>query len=91
VSITVRLPGQLREYADHQSTVEVDATDAPTVGRLLAALERRHPLLGRRITDEQGAIRRHVHVYLGEERTADLDAPIEDGTEVSIVPAVSGG
>jgi sulfur-carrier protein len=94
-TVHVRLPAQLREYADGQAALDVDLdlddADDATVGALLRAIERRHPLLGRRITDEQGAIRRHVHVYLGDERTRDLTQPIADGVEVSILPAVSGG
>ena len=94
--IHVRLPAQLREYADGHAAIDVDLDeddddDVATVGALLRAIERRHPLLGRRITDEQGSIRRHVHVYLGDERTRDLAQPLDDGVEVSILPAVSGG
>jgi molybdopterin converting factor small subunit len=86
---TVRLPAQLREYAGGLATIDVDG--ATTVGALLDDVEARYPLVGRRIRDEQGAIRRHVHVYVGEDRARSLTDAIVDGVDVTILPAVSGG
>ena len=43
---------------------------------------------------EQGEVRQHVNVFVGVESirfTGGLDTPLEDGCELSIVPAVSGG
>jgi molybdopterin synthase sulfur carrier subunit len=87
--ITVRLPAALRPYAGGQAKVEVDRAPCP-VAELLATLERIHPGVGRRITDEQGRVRTHVHIYIGEER-ASLDDTVADGAEVSILAAASGG
>ncbi|MGQ0743960.1 MAG: MoaD/ThiS family protein [Acidimicrobiales bacterium] len=85
---TVRLPTALRQYAGGAATVEIEGA---TVGEVLAALDRRHPALGRRVLDEQGQVRRHVHVFVGPERMADLGDPVPGATEVTILPAVSGG
>ncbi len=84
----VRLPSQLRDFADGAAVVEVEGG---TIGAVLAELERRFPAVGRRVLDEQGRVRRHVHVYVGDERMRAADDPVSDGTEVTVLPAVSGG
>ena len=90
--IKVNLPGPLRPYADGNAHVEIDTgADKCSVGDVLAALEGRHPAIGRRVRDEQGRIRSHVHVYVGDERAKELTDPVADGVEVSIIAAVSGG
>ncbi len=86
--VEVRLPAPLRSYADGRASVEVEAA---TVRDALAALEAAHPGVGRRVRDEQGAIRRHVHVFHGENIVRDLDAPVADGDTLTVLAAVSGG
>jgi molybdopterin converting factor small subunit len=88
VTVKVRIPTMLRDYAGGSTVVEVEGT---TGREVLAAIEARHPALGRRVTDEQGLIRRHVHVYVGEDRLLDLDTSVPDGADVTILAAVSGG
>lgn len=88
MTVTVRLPTQLREYANGQATVELDGT---TVGEILTNLGHAHPGVGRRVTDEQGRIRRHVHVYIGEDRARTTDDTVPPNAEITIMPAVSGG
>ncbi len=86
--VEVRLPAILRTYADGRSSVEVHAA---SVGAALAALEATHPAVGRRVRDEQGAIRRHVSVFHGDDLVRDLDAALVDGDTLTVVAAVSGG
>jgi molybdopterin converting factor small subunit len=65
-----------------------------TVGSLLAELADRYPVLGRRLRDETGALRRFVNVYLdGEDvrQLAGLQTPVSAGAEVSILQSVAGG
>ncbi len=51
-----------------------------------------HPAVGRRIRDEAGAVRRHVNVFIGDEKVRDLeDTAVPEGAEVTVLPAVSGG
>ena len=88
--IKVNLPGPLRPYAGDNAHIDVDKGSC-SVGDVLAALEAQHPGVGRRVTDEQGRIRSHVHVYVGDERAKELTDPVADGAEVSIIAAVSGG
>ncbi len=44
-----------------------------------------------RVVDEQGRIRPHMSVFLGEERLRDLDAPVPPDAEIYLVGALSGG
>ena len=66
----------------------------PTLADLLDALAERHPLLGRRIRDETGQVRRFVNVYVdGDDvRFAQgLATEVRDGAEVQVLPSVAGG
>jgi molybdopterin synthase sulfur carrier subunit len=91
MSVTVRIPTQLRPLAGGNATV---ATEGGTVAEVLKGLEAAHPGFNDRLFDESGKLRRFVNVFLAEEdiRFLDgLDTPVPDGTTVSIVPAVAGG
>jgi sulfur-carrier protein len=86
--IAVRLPTVLRPFAGGAERVEVEGT---TVAEVFAALD---APLRRRLTDEQGAVRRHVNVYLRDENIRDLDGlqtPLTEGDELLILPSVAGG
>jgi molybdopterin converting factor small subunit len=46
------------------------------------------------VLTEQGELRRHVNVFVGDESIKfidGLDTKVTDGTTITIVPAVSGG
>jgi molybdopterin converting factor small subunit len=52
------------------------------------------PALTDRVLTEQGELRRHVNVFLGEESIRFIDGlatTVADGATITIVPAVSGG
>ena len=90
MSVTVKIPTQLREATDGDSTVEVDGT---TVGEVLDALYDRYGELRSRIA-EDGGLRRFVNVYVGGEDIRFLDGletGVSEGDEVTILPAVAGG
>ena len=88
--VTVKIPTQLRPSAGGRAEVELDGS---TVGEVLEALFLESPDLRERIT-EDGRLRRFVNVYLGGEdiRFGDgLETAVEDGSELTILPAVAGG
>lgn len=88
--VTVKIPSQLRPATDGVGKVEVDGT---TVGEALDAVFERHDGLRERIT-EDGTLRRFVNVYVSGEDIRflnGLDTAINDGDEVTILPAVAGG
>ncbi|MEA2687355.1 MAG: sulfur-carrier protein [Actinomycetota bacterium] len=89
--VVVRLAAGLRPHADGAATVEVDVPSPATVGAVLDGLTAAHPGVGRRIRDEVGALRRHVNVFVGSDKAGGVDTTVPDGTEVTVLPAVSGG
>lgn len=65
-----------------------------TVAEALKELWKEYPGLRDRIVDEQGAVRQHINIFVGDEaiRFADgLLTKVPADAEVLIVPAVSGG
>ncbi len=90
MSITVKIPTQLREATQGDAIVEVDGG---TVGEVLDALYARYGELRSRIA-EDGGLRRFVNVYVGGEDIRFLDGletEVSEGDEVTILPAVAGG
>lgn len=93
MSVTFHIPGALREFTGGRPTVEIEASPS-TVGDALKALWTRYPGIRDRIATEQGEIRQHINIFVGSEDiryTGGLATPIAAGSEISIVPAVSGG
>lgn len=91
MAITVKIPTQLRAVTagDVEATIE----EAGTVGEVLDGLYERYDGLRERIA-EDGDLRRFVNVYVGGEDIRFLDGletAVEDGDEVTILPAVAGG
>jgi molybdopterin synthase sulfur carrier subunit len=90
VSVTVKIPAQLRAVTGGEGELEVEGT---TVGEALDSVFDQHTDLRERIT-EQGDLRRFVNVYVSGEdiRFQDgLDTAVDDGAEITILPAVAGG
>jgi molybdopterin synthase sulfur carrier subunit len=88
---TVRIPTPLRKLT--QGAEEVQAS-GKNVGEIIATLERNHPGLKERICDEKGAVRRFVNIFVKDEDIRflqNLDTPVGDSDEISIVPAIAGG
>ena len=64
------------------------------MGEALTVLDAAHPGFTERITDESGALRRFVNVFVSDEDVRflnGLDTEVPDGATVAIVPAVAGG
>jgi MoaD family protein len=90
MSITVKIPTQLRAATGGESTVEVTGG---TVGEALDAVFAAHGELRERITQD-GDLRRFVNVYVSGEDIRfqqGLETAINEGDEVTILPAVAGG
>jgi len=93
--VRVRLPTQLRNLADGDSSVDVVIDSTPvTVSSVLDSLAVTHPALERRVRDETGRTRVHVNLFVDADNIRDLDGVetmIAEGSDVSIIPAISGG
>jgi sulfur-carrier protein len=93
VTVQVVLPGALADLAGGARHLDVDVAGG-TLGDLLDDLATRHPLLGRRIRDEQGQVRRFVNVYVdGDDVRFErgLATALRDGAVVQVLPSVAGG
>jgi molybdopterin converting factor small subunit len=69
-------------------------TSGGTLGDALEALFVAHPALRDRLLTERREIREHVNVFIGKSEarwTGGLATSLGDGTEISIIPAISGG
>ena len=91
MSVSVRIPTILRTYTGGESEVSAQGS---TLAEVLDDLETNFTGIKARILDEQGAIRRFVNVYVGNDDVRFLDAldtKTPEGTQVSVIPAVAGG
>ncbi|HET6612169.1 MAG TPA: ubiquitin-like small modifier protein 1 [Kofleriaceae bacterium] len=88
---TVRIPTPLRKLTEGKEEVSVAGG---TIGELINNLDSTYPGLKARICDEGGKVKRFVNIFADGEDIRflkDLDTPVKDGGEVSIVPAIAGG
>jgi sulfur-carrier protein len=86
--VKVRIPSPLRSYTGQLAVVDADGE---TVGALLLDLDRRYPGIRFRMVDEQGRVRKHMKVFVNDESVRDLDAPVTERDEITIMQALSGG
>jgi MoaD family protein len=90
MAITVKIPTQLRAATGGESEVEVEGGN---VGEALDAVFDAYADLRERITQD-GTLRRFVNVYVSGEDIRfqqGLETELEEGDEVTILPAVAGG
>jgi len=89
--IRVRVPTPLRKFTAGSNEV---SAGGDSVRAVIEDLERRYPGMRERLLDEKGELRRFVNVYLNGEDIRFLDqlnSPVKDGDDISIVPAIAGG
>lgn len=90
MAIEVRIPTILRTYTDGAKAVDAQGDSLSAV---IADLESNHPGIGERLLDG-GDLRRFVNVYINDEDVrfiGGLEAPVADGDQVVVLPAVAGG
>lgn len=91
MAVTVNLPNVLAKLAENQRTLEVSGH---TVGEAVSTLAARYPSLAPRLRDAEGRPYEFVNFYFNDEDirlNGGFDAPVKDGDEVTVVPAVAGG
>jgi molybdopterin synthase sulfur carrier subunit len=91
--VTIYITGYLSSLADGESTIVISDTP-PTVADALGELWNRRIALRDRVLTEQGIVRQHVNIFVNGQsvkRGSGLTTPLSDGSEIYILPAVSGG
>ncbi|MDB9315247.1 MoaD/ThiS family protein [Spirulina sp. CS-785/01] len=91
MAIKVLVPTPLQKFTNNQATIEATGGN---VQELIDSLESACPGIKDRICDESGKPRRFLNLYVNSEDIRFLegvDTQLNDGDEVSIVPAVAGG
>jgi molybdopterin converting factor small subunit len=67
---------------------------AQNVADVLHSLNQRYPGIKDYLVDEQGRLRQHVNIFIGDKLIKDklkLTDPVAEGDEVFIMQALSGG
>ncbi|MEM0445688.1 MAG: MoaD family protein [Nitrososphaerota archaeon] len=67
---------------------------AETIKDVIEELAKNYgPEIKRRLLDDEGRLRRYVNIYVNDQvlSHSQLDLKLEEGDEVLILPAVSGG
>jgi molybdopterin synthase sulfur carrier subunit len=93
MSCVVLIPGALRELAHSRSEVPIDGP-AASIGDALSLLWKECPAVRDRVLTELGDVRPHVNIFVDGENiryAGGMSARLRDGSEIMIVPAVSGG
>lgn len=91
MAVKVLIPTPLQKLTNDQATVDCSGN---SVAELLESLEQNCPGIKARLCDEQGQLRRFVNFYVNSEDIRFLDGvntSLDDGDEVSIIPAIAGG
>jgi sulfur-carrier protein len=91
MSLKVVIPTPLRKFTSGAEVVEIEAK---TVKEALDILDAKFPGFRASVCDESGSLRRFINVYLDGEDVRFLEnlaTPVNDGSEIAIVPAISGG
>ncbi len=90
-NVTVQIPTAMRPQVGDQATIE---TAGASVGEVLGALSSQYPDFGKRLYKGDCELNRFINVYVNDEdiRFLDnLDTKLNEGDELSIVPAIAGG
>ncbi len=90
MAITLQLPTVLAKLADSR---DIEA-HGQTVGEAVADVAARYPALAPRLRDADGNPYPFVTFYLNDEDIrlrGGFAAPVRDGDELTIVPAIAGG
>ncbi len=93
ITLLFVVPGHLREFAGGRRDIRVQGS-AATLADALSLLCTECPGIRDRIMTERGIVRPHINIFVDGENirhASGLATPVSDGSEIMILPAVSGG
>lgn len=88
---TVNFTYALKRFYPDLASMEIEAQN---VADVLENLNQHYPGLKDYLVDEQGRLRQHVNIFIGDKLIKDklkLTDPVAEGDEVFIMQALSGG
>jgi len=94
MAVEVRIPTILRTYTGDQKAVEAKGD---SLSALIDDLDSHHPGIKERLVETKDGsvdLRRFVNVYVNDEDVrflGGLEAPVTDGDQIVVLPAVAGG
>ena len=91
--VTIHITGFLTDFTGGRRELKIDSAPA-TVREALDKLWGLHVGLRDRVINERGELRPHVNIFLDSEnirRKQLLDTEVSNGSEITILPSVSGG
>ena len=84
----ISIPTPLRSYTHQQAWVEATGS---TLNEVFADLDAQFPGIRFRFVDEQGQLRKHMKVFVGQESVRDLSTALTETDVVTLMQALSGG
>ncbi len=91
MAVKVLVPTALQKFTNNEATIDAQGGN---IDELFESLESSYPGIKARLCDETGKPRRFLNLYVNNEDIRFLEGSetkLNDGDEVSIVPAVAGG
>ena len=91
--VQVELTAHLHTFFPDLRGKEIEV-EASNVAEVVRAIDELAPGLSSYICDERGRLRRHVNIFIGNDRVRDRDGlsdPVDDRARVYILQALSGG
>ena len=91
MSVTVRIPTVLRKATGGLDEIEAKGS---TVAEVFADVGRAHAEFLARVTREGGELQPFLNVFVNGDDVrfaGELQAPVRDGDEISIIPSIAGG
>ncbi|MGQ0562084.1 MAG: MoaD family protein [Gemmatimonadota bacterium] len=89
--VTVLIPTVLQKLTDGRDSIEASGQ---TISDVIAALRTTHGPLVERITNGDGAFKPFLNVFVNGDDirfAGELQTPVRDGDEISIIPSIAGG
>ena len=91
MTASVRIPTVLRPAMGGEALVDVEGA---TIGEVLESLTSSHPAIRGQILNDDGSLHRFLNVYVNDDDVryiGGVDAPVANGDEITLLPAVAGG